>query len=131
MDEQKCQSQSIDFDGEEACGYTNISQELEFNKFEINSSFVNWNLNCIESGNLVRIKKENVSYDVIKLDNSSTEHKILAEIKFEMSQSRDASSENIVEPLEDILRYSKNQLSDIVNSISIPSLVGHISEKGA
>jgi hypothetical protein len=82
-------------------GYNKITQEIE-----INSGYVNWNLNYADTGALVKIKRERVSYDVRQLDDvSSSEHKICAEIEFETKNSHKVTNEESLVTSIDQSRY--------------------------
>ena len=82
-------------------GYNKITQEIE-----INSGYVNWNLNYADTGALVKIKRERVSYDVRQLDDvSSSEHKICAEIEFETKNSHNITNEKSLVTSIDKSRY--------------------------
>ncbi len=66
-------------------GYDNICQDIEFRRYNDNDNgSLNWNLFCVRSGTCMKIKKECVKYAVKSLDDLTSEHKILAEIDFEV-----------------------------------------------
>ena len=72
-------------------GYRHICQDIEFKRASNNEGAVNWSLLCAHSlgDNSIKINRERVSYAVNRCDDSSMQHRIIAEIDFEIEKLKE------------------------------------------